>query len=142
MDEPVTGRLSGEAGAQQVTRQAVIDLHESLDDRRGRLAVEQAHGADPAQRCVGGKPCEHGFRLPGVVGQQPGGEPRAREPPRDVIVQVAQQPAEPRVQLRRRAQGEHRDVEPFEAEQRAGRCDPVVDAVDGRPVRQREGGLV
>ena len=44
----------------------------------------------------------------------------AGAPAGDVVVQVAQQPAEPRVQLRRRADGEHRGVHLVETEPLGG----------------------
>ena len=74
--------------------------------------------------------------------QQVADEPRARELAGDVVLQVGEQAAEARVELRRRAGGEHRGVEQVQPERGRDGGEPVVGARRGLPARELQRGLV
>ena len=67
------------------------------------------------------KHAEHVGGRDALAGEQVADEPRAREPARDVVVQVGEQAPVARVQLGRGAEAEDRGVERVEAEARAPR---------------------
>ncbi len=104
------------AGSEDERRQPVAELHRTVGEWHRLIGHEQPDRADRHEPRVGRKACEHVVWLDAVAGQKARHQPRAGQPPRDVVLQVGVQPAVARMQLRRRADRQHRRVECVEPE--------------------------
>ena len=139
--QPRRGGQLVEAGAEQVRGEPVGDLQRALGERRLRVA-EQLDRAEPAQRPVEVEARHHVGGGHALALEQVPDEARARELAGDVVLQVGEQPPEARVELRRRAGGEHRGVEQVQPERGGDGGEAVVGARGGLPARELQGGLV
>ena len=131
-------RVQGRAQPEQEGGQRVGDLDGAVAERRRALALDQAQRARAPQRAAMPEAGEHVGGGDAVAHEQLGDQPRAREAARDVVVQVGEQPAVAGVQLRRRAEPEHRGVEGVQPEPRAGVGEPRVGVLRLRVRREGE----
>ena len=130
------------ARAEQDAGEPVGDAHGALGERDRRVAVVEAQRAARAQRRVGGEAAQdvgagHARRL-----EQLGHEPRRGVLAGDVVLQVGEQAAVARVELRRRAQPEHRGVERVEPEPGGHRRQAALDALVGDAAGEGQRQLV
>ena len=119
-DAPQGDRRAGleqaRARSEDERRQAVCELGRAIGERHGRIGLEQPDRADRHESRIGGKARKHVVRLDTFAGQQTRDQARAREAPRDVVLQVGIQTAIAGMKLGRRAHRQHRGVERVEAQ--------------------------
>jgi hypothetical protein len=142
-DEPSApvGRRLVQVGVEQEGHEAVADLDLALGERDRSSGVEQPDRTVAAERAVRPEAREHGGRVDVVVREQPRHQPRAGELPRDIVVEVGEEPAVARAQLRRRAEPEHGRLELAEPEGRRCLVEARVEAVAAR-ARERHRQVV
>ena len=118
-------RCGGRAGCRRGrrragSRQALGGLRAALGERHRRVAVGDAERAARAQARRAVEAREHVRGGEARALEQARDQPRARQAPREVVVQIAEQPAVARVQLGRRAEREHAALDGAQPEQRRG----------------------
>ena len=139
--QPGRGRQLVQPRAEQVPGEPVGDLQGALGQRRLGVA-EQLDRAEPPQRAVDVEAAHHVGGADALALQQVADQPRARELAGDVVLEVGEQAAEARVELRRRAGGEHRGVEQVQPERGRDGLQPVVGARRGLAARELQRRLV
>jgi hypothetical protein len=130
--QPRAGCRAAEvAGAEQEGDETVGDLDGTIGQRTGGVGADQPDRAAAGKAGGGFEARQHVGRVHPLSGQQLGRQPGAGQPAGDVVLKVGVQAAVARLQLRRRAQCQHRAVQCIQAEPRDGLIEPLTGR--GRP---------